>query len=339
MERRTRALYEWAGQRLASRNIEFGDRLCLKPVSDDASFRKYYRYADTRHSFIFVDAPPDKEDSRPFVAVSSALVSAGINAPVVHDSDLDAGFMMVSDLGDDLYLPFLRNGDPGVDALYDDALSTLLDMQLVDAGVPEYDDTLLQSEMMLFPDWFLARNLGITFSAAESAMFRDLCDSLLDNANDQPRVFVHRDYHSRNLLVVEGHRPGVIDFQDAVRGPVTYDLVSLLKDCYHRLSPAHVDRFVGDFRSRLVEEGRMPPVGEEKFRRWFDLMGMQRHLKCAGIFSRLSIRDGKHGYLDDIPLVLGYLSETAASYPEFAGFGDWLEDTVLPRMGGEVFRR
>jgi N-acetylmuramate 1-kinase len=329
---REAALGQWARTMLVNDGFVLEAEFRLRPASDDASFRRYFRGSTPATSFIFVDAPPYQEDSRPFIAVSRLLAEAGLAVPVVYHVDLDLGFMMLTDMGDSLYLGALAEGDEARSArLYDAALTALLQMQKVPLmGLPEYDAGRLGQEMHLFTDWFLPKQLGLAASVAEKRLIADVFDRLIVSAMEQPQVFVHRDYHSRNLMILPGHSPGILDFQDAVAGPATYDLVSLLRDCYHRLPPAIVASRVEAFRVRAIDAGILPHVEADAFRRWFDWMGMQRHLKVAGIFSRLNLRDGKPRYLADIPLVVDYLKEVADHYDEFTDFSNWLDERVLP---------
>jgi len=331
---RKSALDTWALGRLKDRGLKLPGEFSLQPASDDASFRRYFRYCGDP-SFIFVDAPPAMEDSRPFIAVATLLASAGLNVPEVFEHDLDSGFMMIKDLGEDLY--FDRLGDIAqTEQLYQDAFIALSKMQQISARLDPYDEVLLQNEMNLFPEWFLTRQLDI--DCAED-MLEEVFRLMITNATSQPQVFVHRDYHCRNLMLAQPN-PGIIDFQDAVIGPITYDLVSLLKDCYHKFPSDQIERWVMEYRTRLVMAGQLEAsVSEKTFMRWFDFMGFQRHLKCAGIFSRLNLRDGKPGYLADIPLVLQYLSEVCERYTELTAFGCWLQEVVIPRMGSTEYVR
>jgi aminoglycoside/choline kinase family phosphotransferase len=331
---RERALTEWAVSVLKRYGVEAGESFSLEPASDDASFRRYFRGAAAGTSYILVDAPPELEDSHPFVQVSAMLGQAGLNAPVVHAHDLDLGFMMLTDLGDSLYLDAISaDGEQKIGDLYDDAIHAIVAMQKIDAAsLPVYDEVLLRQEMNLFVDWFLPQQLSIETSEVEKKLIEQVFASLVANAVEQPQAFVHRDYHSRNLMVTETSNPGILDFQDAVAGPITYDLVSLLKDCYHRFPRDVVQARVDQFYMAGIKAGLISSVGPEKFMRWFDLMGMQRHIKVAGIFSRLNLRDGKPRYLDDIPLVLQYILEVCDRYPEFSSFKAFLDDRVLPGM-------
>lgn len=295
----------------------------LAPVSGDASFRRYFRAVEAGRSHIAVDAPPEHEDSRPFLGVAERLRSAGLHVPEVRAADLEQGFLLLSDLGDTLYLSELDAHS--ADRLYGAALEALLRMQAAPAeGLPPYDAALLGREMGLFREWYLGRHLGWRPDAGEERALEDCFGRLAEEALAQPRVFVHRDYHSRNLMVADPN-PGIIDFQDAVHGPITYDLVSLLRDCYIAWPEERVAAWVADYQARAEGAGLLEPVPPATFRRWFDWMGVQRHLKAAGIFARLNHRDGKPGYLRDIPRTLGYIRQVCARYPELEPLGDILE--------------
>ena len=295
-------------------------------ASADASFRSYWRVQHAGQSYIVMDAPPDKENLVPFVDIARRLRAGGLNAPEVLSEDRAQGFLLLTDLGTRTLLPEL---DPGsVDALYGDALEALAHMQLhVDAtGLPVYDAARLCAEMELFPHWFLGRHLGCELTATDCDLINDCMQRLSASALEQPQVFVHRDYHSRNLMIVPGNNPGIIDFQDAVLGTVTYDLVSLLKDCYILWPVESVRAWAEGYRAR-----RHLDVDANRWQRWFDWMGLQRHLKVLGIFARLNYRDGKSGYLKDLPLVLEYTLEVCTRYAELAEFGK-----LLARITREV---
>ena len=305
----------------------------LEVVSGDASFRRYFRLRHDRGSLIAVDAPPDKENSRPFVAIARVLHAHGVHVPEILAADFDLGFMLLSDLGDTLLRPCLN--ETSVDALYSQAMDELRHLLSspapADYALPPYDRARLLTEMSLFPDWFIVRYLGLTLSQEEADLVRTTCERIADDVLTQPTVFVHRDYHSRNLMVLPGNRLGVIDFQDAVTGPITYDLVSLLRDAYVEWPLTRVTGWVEQFRQSLTAENLLPGAFDEAaFLRAFDWMGAQRHLKVVGIFARLSLRDGKHGYLDDIPLVFQYLLDEIRAYPELRAFRDWVARRVLP---------
>jgi aminoglycoside/choline kinase family phosphotransferase len=320
------------------------DALRVTPASSDASFRRYFRVQGTGQgglsvagveadSLIAMDAPPTHEDSRPFIAVSELLVQAGVQVPRVLAADLEQGYLLLTDLGSRPYLDALN--PQSVETLYGDALDALLSMQSRiapdTAQLPPYDRDLLLREMELFREWYLQRHREHALSAAHNAVLDQVFDQLADQALAQPRVFVHRDYHSRNLMVSEadGLNPGILDFQDAVIGPVTYDLVSLLRDCYIAWPREQVERWALDYLHRAMAAGVFTPaegLTDDTLLRWFDWMGVQRHLKATGIFARLKLRDGKDGYLQDIPRTLGYVREVAARYAELTPLAALLDE-------------
>jgi hypothetical protein len=278
-----------------------------------------------------MDAPPDKEDSGPFLKVARILGSLDLNVPMILARDMERGFLLLSDLGSRQYLDTL-GVDGAADELYADALKSLRTMQTADAGrsrdLPRYDRAMLLREMELLPEWFLARHLGLTIDARERAMLEALFESLVQAAVAQPACFVHRDYHSRNLLVTPENNPGILDFQDAVWGPVTYDLASLLKDCYIAWPPARVRQWVLEYRESLLAAGFKLDADAGQFMRWFDLTGLQRHIKVLGIFARLFYRDGKPQYLRDLPRVLAYVRDTALRYPQTLGFAEFIASRI-----------
>jgi aminoglycoside/choline kinase family phosphotransferase len=303
----------------------------IAPASADASFRRYFRVTQGADTYIVMDAPPDKEDSGPFLKVARVLGSLNLNVPVILARDMERGFMLLSDLGSRQYLDALGL-DGAADELYADALKSLRTMQTADPAIsrdlPRYDRALLLREMELLPEWFLTRHLGLTIEAPERAMLEKLFESLAQTAAAQPACFVHRDYHSRNLLVTPENNPGILDFQDAVWGPVTYDLASLLKDCYIAWPPARVRQWVLEYRESLLEAGFKLDADAAQFLRWFDLVGLQRHIKVLGIFARLFYRDGKSQYLKDLPRVLAYVRDTALMYSETAAFAEFIVSRI-----------
>jgi N-acetylmuramate 1-kinase len=309
----------------------------IAPASADASFRRYFRVTQGEDSYIVMDAPPDKEDSGPFLKVARILGSLDLNVPVILARDMARGFLLLSDLGSRQYLDALPV-DGAADELYADALDSLRIIQTADAGVsdglPRYDRALLLREMELLPEWFLIRHLGLTIDARERAMLTGLFESLVEATVSQPACLVHRDYHSRNLLVTPENNPGILDFQDAVWGAVTYDLASLLKDCYIAWPPARVRQWVLEYRDSLLEAGFKLDADAATFMRWFDLTGLQRHIKVLGIFARLLYRDGKPQYVRDLPRVLAYVRDTALSYPETAAFAEFIVDRIDPEFQG-----
>jgi len=310
------------------------------PVTGDAGFRHYYRL-DTAPSLIAVIAPPERENNPAFVVKGRALRHAGVHVPAVHAVDYERGFMLLEDLGDQLFLPLL--GADSQALLYGAAERTLYAIQRVrpDPEIfPAYDERLLLDEMALFSDWFVEGLLGLRLDGAERQLLADSFAILLDSALAQPQVVVHRDYHSRNLLWMAGGEVGVVDFQDAVIGPFTYDLVSLLKDCYIRWPASQVRARALDFLRRAwpaVGAGQV--VDDDQLLAWFELMGLQRHIKVLGVFARLWLRDGKARYLDDLPLVLRYTLEVTQHYTEFAQLNQWLGDRLLPAVETQPWYR
>jgi len=326
---RLELLRQWLESALGWR--DFG----LAPASADASFRRYFRVSRPEGTAIVMDAPPDKEDVGPYLRVAGMLESTGVHAPHVMARNAEDGFLLLSDLGSTTYLQALV--DPGVATrLYGDAIAALVRFQAGGRGfcpaLPPYDERLLRTEMRLLPDWLLARHLDLDMDARVTATLDSAADVLVANALAQPQVFVHRDYHSRNLMVCESGNPGIVDFQDAVHGPLTYDLVSLLRDCYVAWPQDRVLGWVRDYRRAAGEAGLDTGEDEAQFLRWFDLMGVQRHLKAAGIFARLWHRDGKPGYLPDVPRTLGYVVEACGRHADLEALGDLVRDRVLPAV-------
>lgn len=296
----------------------------LERATTDASFRSYWRTRSADRSWIVMDAPPDREDIRPWLDVSGRLARAGLHVPEIQAADPERGFVLMEDLGDRLLLPELNQSS--ADRLYGDALQALLTMQReVDpAGLPDCDEAHLVAEMELMPQWLLQRHFGYSIECTEWDLIEVAFRALVSNARLQPQVFMHRDYHSRNLLITDRDNPGIIDFQGAMHGPITYDLASLLRDCYIAWPDDRVNAWVEDYRLRLVDAG-LTTLGPAAFLRAFDLMGLQRHIKVLGIFCRLWYRDGKAGYLQDLPLVWNYTCTVGRRYPETAPMIDLIE--------------
>ena len=285
----------------------------LKPASADASFRQYFRVSNNKDNktYIVMDAPPEKEDCHPFLLVTDLIRGVGVNAPDVISVDIQQGFLLLDDLGNKPYLDYLD--EDSANNLYTDAIDALVMMQTIDGMLPKYDEQFLQTEMDLFETWYLNRHLGIALDQTQKASLDDVCKLLIKSAIEQPQVFVHRDYHSRNLMITDENNPGVIDYQDAVIGPITYDLVSLFKDCYIEWPREKVELWLELYLARITPT-RL--IDKDTLIRWFDLMGVQRHLKVLGIFARLNYRDGKAQYLDDLPLTLKYVLDACELYDE-----------------------
>lgn len=300
----------------------------LSPASADASFRRYFRVAGSP-GHIAVDAPPATENNQAFVSMAAKLARLGLHVPEIIASDLERGYLLIADLGTRSYLSEL-NAD-SADRLYGDALEALIILQEsgpVDEALPRYDRAMLQRELGIFREWYLHAHLQLTLDESAEAIINQTFAILIDNALEQPQRCVHRDFHSRNLLITEHNNPGIIDFQDAVVGPLTYDPVSLLKDCYIDWPRAQVQQWALDYRQMALQRGLLQQDDEAQFLRWFDLMGMQRHLKAVGIFARLYRRDSKDGYLGDIPRTLAYVRDVAGRYAELQPFSDWLQRTL-----------
>ena len=302
----------------------------LTSASADASFRSYKRLQAGFKSWIVMDAPPGTEPCDGFIDIAARLRAAGLSAPQVIAQNLEQGFLLLTDFGVTPYLSALN--DDNVDALYGDALAALLKMQVSvsSSGLPSYNEALLLQEMDLFHDWFVGKLLDIELTELQKAQWHSIQQALVQNALAQPQLFVHRDYHCRNLMVLDQGNPGIIDFQDALTGPITYDLVSLLRDCYIEWPGAYVRRLAVDYYHMLKDKSLIN-AGPEQFLRWFNLMGLQRHLKAIGIFSRLHIRDGKSGYLRNIPLTLKYLTQVSMLEKSMAGLSNLLEELRLER--------
>lgn len=333
----TEQLVQWVSQALDehsgvqthnnSRTLE------LTPLAGDAGFRQYYR-VNTSPPLLAVTAPHTggvSESADYFSSLSSLLRHQGIPTPMVLSCDSERNLLLIEcfegcDLLDEL-------SSDTADMLYGEALLILLRLQQIprsQLSVVDYDASLLVQEMELFREWFVGELLDYSLSPSEHQLI-DTCFSFLSSqATEQPQVLVHRDYHSRNLLYREGEAPGVIDFQDAVWGPITYDLVSLLRDCYIRWSPERVQQWAVGYGNMAYELGLLPATSSEQFLRWFDTMGLQRHIKVLGIFARLSLRDGKARYLNDLPLVIRYVLEVANRHTETTAFAQWFEAQLLP---------
>jgi aminoglycoside/choline kinase family phosphotransferase len=309
----------------------------LAPASSDASFRRYFRVTSGGETYVAMDAPPEREGTEAFRRIAGWLAGMELEAPRVLAADPDRGFLLLTDLGEELYLERLRARPGEADRLYGAAIRALAKMQALGAAhvreLPPYDRTLLETEMTLFRDWLCMRHLSLVWSAAEESAWRELVAVLTANALAMPAVFVHRDYHSRNLMVTR-RPPGILDFQDAVAGPPVYDLVSLLKDCYIAWPRDRVLDWATEYRHAAAERGLDTWSGAAEFLRTFDLMGVQRHLKAAGIFARLWHRDGKSGYLADVPRTLGYVTAIASDYPELDWLNGLIESRVLPALSG-----
>jgi aminoglycoside/choline kinase family phosphotransferase len=320
MDERREALQRWLEVVLKQTGI------VVEPASEDASFRRYFRVHSSGSTYIAMDAPPGKEDCKPFVAIARAFAARGLNVPQVLGDDIEHGYLLLTDFGSIHYLDSLSTSN--VNHLYNDAIHALLRLQAnignEELKLPAYSRDLLLREMSLFNDWYLALHLRYRARMDEQRMLSRLFSVLADSALAQPQVWVHRDYHSRNLMIVPEKNPGVLDFQDAVVGPVSYDLVSLLRDCYINWPTEQVQGWVEAYRVMAVERRILTSVGMDEFTRWFDLMGIQRHLKAIGIFTRLKHRDGKVGFLKDIPRTMAYVIAASGQYEDLRDIHNFL---------------
>ncbi len=299
-------------------------------ASMDAGFRSYWRAHTASGTRIVMDSPPELEDVRPWLHVRDLLESGGVRVPRVLAQDVDAGFLLLEDLGTDTYLHVIDAMN--ADALFEDAVTQLLKLQAITppADLPAYDEALLARELRLFDEWFCGTHLGLSLQCAEMDALDAAYRVLIDAALAQPQVLVHRDFMPRNLMpAFDG--PAVLDFQDAVRGPIAYDALSLFKDAFLSWPEARVDAWLDRYHARAAEAG-LPVPALARFRRDADLIGVQRHLKVIGIFARLNHRDGKPKYLADVPRFFGYLDEALPKYPELAGLHAFIEQRVKPAI-------
>lgn len=305
----------------------------LSLASSDASFRRYFRVQQQERSLIVMDAPPERENVAAFIKVAAIMRSVGVNVPEIYEINLDQGLLLLEDFGGQNYLDILTPAN--AEALYQDATRQLLklqrDLSLAELDLPVYDQAFVERELGIFYEWFVEAYLGIDMPAS---LIKQLNLLLTENVLSQPQVCMHRDFHSRNLMVSAQDNPGVIDFQDAVIGPISYDLVSLYRDCYIQWPEAKIESWRQAYWEQLVANG-FPRLSASDFARYFDLTGFQRHLKAIGIFARLHLRDAKSGYLGDIPRTLSYVSSIAASYPELKAFHQFLQEQVLPSYTGK----
>lgn len=308
MHDRENALKEWLVDTLNQKDF------ILKPLAGDASFRRYFRISYNELSQVVMDAPPEKEDLEPFIRIANTFKNAGVPTPEILAFDIQQGFLLLSDFGDQLLLGKLQAET--VDGCYQQAMTTLLKIQncsLTDEKLPAFDQAFMLKEMNLCPEWFFQAYLSLELTLAEQQIVHHSLEWIATVVAQQPLTYIHRDYHSRNLMILADGELGVIDFQDAMRGPITYDLVSLLKDCYISWPREQILKWVSQFHSQSAVASIYTLAD---FIRAFDLCGLQRHIKVLGVFSRLYLRDNKAGYLQDLPLTLRYVLETTERYEE-----------------------
>jgi len=303
----------------------------IVPLASDASFRRYFRVHCGDTTYVAMDAPPEKESCEPFVAIAKTFHKLGLNVPVIYAENVEHGFLLLTDFGDQLYLDALTPRT--CNTLYQKAFDDLMLLQSCQNFegyvLPKFDAALYLEEMSWFRDWYLERLLKISLTHSESVALDNIYSMLIQDALLQPQVCVHRDYHSRNLMLInEKSQPGILDFQDAVLGPITYDLLSLLRDCYIDWPPEQVQKWASVFHKQALQAGLLDEEEPKQFMRWFDWIGLQRNLKCIGIFARLSERDHKSSYLQYIPRVIKYAVDVCDRYPEFADLKSLLNKKI-----------
>jgi aminoglycoside/choline kinase family phosphotransferase len=328
MDNRLIGLSEWATSVLGRKPQE------IVALSNDASPRRYY--ALPHEGIVAVDTPLPVEQNKAFISIAKTFAEYQLNVPQIFRYDLAQGYMLISDLGRRAYLPELT--DATVDKLYNDALDALVVIQTIPRDsfhqheIEHFDHAFVLREGLLGQEWFFEKYLQIELTSQEKSALQKTFSLLTLNMLEQPQVIVHRDYHSRNLMISDHKNPGIIDFQDAVWGAVTYDLLSLVRDCYVAWPQHQVEKWVADFQLRLQDEDKIPTTSKEQFLKWFDLLGVQRHLKALGIFSRLELLYKKPGYIKDIPRTLNYMVETCNKYPELQFLKQFIDDKVLPSL-------
>ncbi|UJP05327.1 MAG: phosphotransferase [Nitrosomonas sp.] len=332
---RTQQLEDWIKQQFPEK------LLTIQPASTDASFRRYFRITWADRTAIVMDAPPQHEDCAPFIRIAGILSDAGVHVPEILAKNLESGFLLLSDLGTTTYLQALNEQTDLANSLYAQAIDALIRMQSCTRAqeLPLYDEALLTRELNLFPDWYLGKHMQANLSGKQLNVLHEVFALLLQNNLAQPKVLVHRDYHSRNLMVTTPN-PGIIDFQDAVLGPITYDLVSLLKDAYIHWEEERILDWVIRYWEKARKAGLPISTDFAEFYRDFEWMGVQRHLKVLGIFARLHYRDGKSMYLHDMPVVMDYLHKACERYRELAPITALLSElhpTAVARNIGYTF--
>ncbi len=320
------ALTDW----VASQMPGIEQPVTLEPLGGDAGFRRYFRFQQPSH-WLAVDAPPATEDSLQFTAIAQLIQTLGLHSPRIKAATPEQGFLLVEDMGDELLFRVVDTNN--ADHYYRLAIDTLVRLQQCPdnpALIPRYDSGLLRRELEIFSEWFATALLGYHLQPEDQELLHRLFNRLEENALAQPQCFVHRDFHSRNLIIRTDNQLGIIDFQGALWGGATYDLVSLLRDCYLRWPAESVTEWALYYRQGAMAAGLIPPVSAGEFMRWFDWLGLQRHIKVLGIFARLYLRDQKPGYLKDLPLVIRYTLDIAETYPELHTFSEWFKQRLLP---------
>ncbi|WP_300363114.1 phosphotransferase [uncultured Pseudoalteromonas sp.] len=306
------------------------DEYQLAAITGDASFRRYFRVNTSDQSYIVMDSDPDKLDNTPYIELNKVFSQHGFKLPKILQADEKQGFFLLSDLGNTHLADLLGDEDRTLHYKH------LIKLSAQWAQIPPaqymkvFDGEFLQFELSIFRDWLVDNFIGEQLSADEQQMWQQACELLINNALEQPIVTVHRDFHSRNIMRT-GQQWAIIDYQDAVQGPVCYDLVSLLRDCYFKLPEQELDYLLHYAYDEFSEQQLLQDTSFAMFKRWFDLTGVQRHLKAAGIFCRLKLRDGKSGYLNNVLPTLTYISNVSKEYPELTALGQWIEQTIIPQ--------
>jgi len=325
MDARAQQLSDWLQQQLKT-------DIKLTPVVGDASFRRYFRFDHHDQSFVAMDSPPKTEDCHPFVAIAKTFLQLGLRVPEIFYADMEKGFLLITDFGDKLYHYELNKNN--VASLYKIAITELHKIQgcqsIEHYDLPKFDWQFMLTELNNFTEWFLLKFLNLSLNTTQEKLVNKAYETLLESATSQPQICAHRDYHSRNLMRLPEDQIGILDFQDAVIGPVTYDLVSLLRDCYIDWPTDQVKNWVLDFHEQLNDRQLIPRVNEETFLKWFDLMGMQRHLKASFIFARKQLRDQNDFYLQFLPRALNYIQQASKNYRELSDFNHFFTDEVIP---------
>lgn len=313
------------------------DNITLTALTGDAGFRCYYRFKHLNTSYIAVDAPPKYSNNQAFVDIQSLLQECQLNVPQIIAKDLTKGFFCLSDMGDDLLANKLTKAN--ANEYYGQALSQLAQVvtnpKVEPDVLPNYDEDFIRLELGIFSQWLVEKHLAISLSDNEKRQLTECFDYLVDTISKQPKVFMHRDFHSRNIMVLPDNQLGIIDFQDAVYGPITYDLVSLVRDCYIRWPEDIVQPIVEQYRQLMQKHFSDEVFTKCCWHEWFDLTGLQRHLKASGIFARLHHRDGKPGYLKDIPLTLTYIQDVSAQYDRLSFLHRLIVERIIPAMEKE----
>ncbi len=335
MNHRFHALKHWTMHTLNQNECR------IEPLITEASKRQFYRVQVGSKTWVVMDSPPKEEPLGPFLAVAQAMYQGGLNAPEILATDMEQGFVLMSDLGDTMYSQAL--GDSSMTRLYQDAIDALIQLHQLPLlqgkyVLPQFDAAFIKQELGYFHQWFLTKHLGLSLTQGNEVGLALAYDTMIAMAEAQPQVFTHRDYHSRNLIL-HPQRPGIVDVQDAVIGPLVYDLVSLLKDCYVKWPTERITPLVHYFYMQAENNQLLQPMPFKDFLAWFDWMGMQRHLKVLGIFSRLHHRDGKSHYLNHLPRIIEYVTEVSANYPASLPLHQFFVSTVQPAMQKQLSHR